>query len=255
LPLAKIVLAGYLGCGNLGDDAVMLGVTDRLGIHHEYVVLSGDPDQSFREYGFHGIPRKHPKEVDRIISECDAVLFPGGSIFQDVTSAKSTIYYTSIAKMAKKHGKKLIFLGQGVGPLNSWLGKRQAVSAFNLADLLVVRDPQSAHLLRELGVQKKIHVAADSALLLQEPMREDEGTNYSIGAMKSIAIAPRPVHKKGVDVVSLFGETCRLLFQAGFAPTLIEMDSVEDGPLLEAISKQQGGRIPQLKRLGSPRMV
>jgi polysaccharide pyruvyl transferase CsaB len=252
--LAKIVLAGYLGCGNLGDDAVMLGVTDRLGPQHEYVVLSGDPDMSFREYGFYGVPRKNPKEVDRIIEQADAVVFPGGSIFQDVTSAKSTMYYATIAKTAKKHGKKLLFLNQGVGPLNSWIGKGQARTAFNLADLIVVRDPQSGIVLRDLGVTKKVHVGADSALLLQEPVRDEEGT-YSIGSMKSIAIAPRPVNKKGVDEVALFGETCRLLYQAGFAPTLIEMDSNEDGPLLEAIAKQQGGRIPQLKRLGSPRMV
>jgi polysaccharide pyruvyl transferase CsaB len=254
-PLARIVLAGYLGCGNMGDDAVMLGITDRLGSHHEYVVLSGDPDVSFREYGFHGVQRKSPKAVDSIISQCDAVIFPGGSIFQDVTSAKSTIYYASIAKTAKKHNKKLLFLNQGVGPLNSWIGKRQALSAFSIADLVVVRDPQSAVVLRDLGLQKKVHVGADSALLIHEPPREEGEGTYSIGSMKSIAIAPRPVHKKGVDEVALFGETCRLLFQAGFAPTLFEMDSVEDGPLLEAISKQQGGRIPQIKKLGSPRMV
>jgi polysaccharide pyruvyl transferase WcaK-like protein len=32
------------------------------------------------------------------------------------------------------------------------------------------------------------------------------------------------------------------------------MDSHEDGPLISAISKQQGGRIPEIKRLGTPRM-
>ena len=30
------------------------------------------------------------------------------------------------------------------------------------------------------------------------------------------------------------------------------MDSKEDGELIDAISKQQGGRIPQLRKLGSP---
>jgi polysaccharide pyruvyl transferase WcaK-like protein len=68
-------------------------------------------------------------------------------------------------------------------------------------------------------------------------------------------IAPRPYDKKGVDVAKLFGETCRLLFQAGFAPTLLEMDSHEDGPVLEAIAKQQGGRIPMIKKLNSPKKV
>ncbi len=49
--MAKIVLAGYLGCGNLGDDAVMLGLVEGLGAGHEYIILTGNPDFSYQEYG------------------------------------------------------------------------------------------------------------------------------------------------------------------------------------------------------------
>lgn len=233
----------------------MLGVVDRLGPQHQYIVLSGNPDETYRQYNLNAVPRKNVPEVEKAISQADAVLFPGGSIFQDVTSFRSSIYYHGIVKLTKKHGKKLLFLNQGVGPLNSFIGKNQSRAAFNKADLIVVRDPQSATTLRNLGVTKKVHLGADSALLLPEPTKEDDETGYAVGSMKSVAISPRPFDQKGLDVVALFGETCRLLYQAGFAPTLLEMDSHEDGPLLELISKQQGGRIPQLRKLGNPRVV
>ncbi len=253
--MARIVLAGYIGCGNLGDDSVMLGIVDGLGPGHEYLVLSGDPMDTFRYYAMHGVPRKNLREVEAAIRESDALVFPGGSIFQDVTSARSTIYYAGLIKMAKKHNKRVLLLNQGVGPLTTWVGKSQTKLAMSLADLIVVRDPGSLKTLTDLGINKKIHVGADSALILREPAREDDGSTYGVGSMKAIALAPRPWKHKGVDIVSLFGETSRLLFNAGFVPTLVEMDPFEDGKLLEEITKQQGGRIPFLRSLGSSRMV
>ncbi|HLO98659.1 MAG TPA: polysaccharide pyruvyl transferase CsaB [Fimbriimonas sp.] len=253
--MSRIVLAGYIGCGNLGDDSVMIGVVDGLGLGHEYLVLSGDPNDTFRHYAMHGVPRMNLKEVEAAIKESDALVFPGGSIFQDVTSVKSTIYYAGLIKMAKKHNKKVLLLNQGVGPLNTWMGKNQTRNAMSLADLIVVRDPGSLKTLQSIGVDKKIHVGADSALILREPIREDDGSSYGIGGMKAVALAPRPWKKKGVDIIELFGETSRLLFNAGFVPTLLEMDPKEDWKILEAITKQQGGRIPYLRNLGSSRMV
>ena len=251
--MARIVMAGYLGCGNLGDDAVMLGVMDRLG-DHDYTIMSGSPSESNQNFGIRAIDRRDARMTDSVIKESDAVVFPGGSIFQDVTSAKSTVYYNGIVKIAKKHGKKVLFLGQGVGPLKSWIARKQAFAAFSAADLITVRDPGSLTVLREIGIQKKVHLAADSAFLMTEPIRDGDEGKYQVGGMPSVALAPRPAIRKGVDVVTLFGETCRLLYQAGYAPNLIEMDSHEDGPLISAISKQQGGRIPEIKRLGTPRM-
>lgn len=252
--MPHIVLAGYLGCGNLGDDAVMLGIVERLGPECEFTVLSGDPDETHRQYSLQSVPRKNFGQVELAMKRADAVIFPGGSVFQDSTSVKSVLYYAHIAKLAKKHSNKLIFLGQGVGPLKSFFGKRQSTAAFNSADLICVRDPGSMATLRDLGVKVKVHQAADSAFLLSPPLQE-EGSTYNVGGMKSIAIAPRPIHKKGNDDVVLMGEFCRMAYQAGYAPTLIEMDPAEDGPLIDAISKQQGGRIPQLRKLGSPMMV
>jgi polysaccharide pyruvyl transferase CsaB len=191
------------------------------------------------------------KRVQEAIEESDYVVFPGGSIFQDVTSVFSVKYYSDLVSDAKKAGKKVIMLGQGVGPLTSFFGKRMAAGAFNAADAISVRDPQSMQVLKDLGVQKNVRLTADCAFLLpQPPQAEDEG-GFTVGNMKSVGLAPRPMDKKS-DISGLFAELCRLMYQSGTMPVLIEMDREEDGPLIEDIHKKQGGRIPQIRKLQTP---
>ena len=145
---SRLLLAGYFGCGNLGDDAILVGFVD--GVvkeNHDLVVLSGAPEETYRLYGARSIARRDFKQIEEELERCDALVFPGGSIFQDVTSVRSPAYYSTLVTKAKKAGKKVFFLGQGVGPLKTFFGKRFAVSAFKAADAIVVRDPGSAALL------------------------------------------------------------------------------------------------------------
>src|SRR6185312_173871 len=72
--------------------------------------------------------------------------------------------------------------------------------------------------------------------------------------MKTIGISAKPLDKK-TDVAGLFGEFCRLMFQSGHMPVLLEMDKEEDRQLLDEISKKQGGRIPDLRKLTTPMQV
>lgn len=250
--MATLLLAGYLGSGNHGDDAVMLGLVQGLnGLPYDFQVLSGAPEETYRLYGLPSTPRRDMGAVEKAIDECDALVFPGGSIFQDVTSVKSVAYYSQLVKKAKKAGKKVLLLGQGVGPLKTFLGKRLAKSAFDAADVLAVRDPGSLNALKELGVRRPIHVTADSAFLLPRPPESADG-GFNVGNMKTVGIAPRAVKEKGRDIVGLFAEFCRLVYQSGTMPVLIEMDRNEDGQLIQEISKRQGGKIPDIKKIATP---
>ena len=252
--MPHIVLAGYLGCGNLGDDAVMMGFVHGLGNGFEFTVLAGDPSEVMRLHNLRAVSRRG-KAVDEAIERADAVVFPGGSVFQDATSVRSVVYYNNIVRKAKSAGKKVLLVGQGVGPVTTFLGKRLTCSAFTAADLVVARDPATAQTLKTIGVRRHIYAGADSAFLLPKPRLDEDAGQFGVGGMRSVAIAPRPVNKKGLDEAALFGEFCRMVFSAGGVPTLLEMDPAEDGPLIEAISKSQGGRVPGLRKLGTPGVV
>lgn len=259
--MPHLVLAGYLGCGNIGDDAVMLGFLHGLEAlsprgSYTYTVLARDPSEVKRLYGLDAVERRSAREGEAI-DACDALVFPGGSVFQDATSVRSVAYYHSLVRRAKGRGKKVLLVGQGVGPVTTFFGKRLTAAAYEAADLVVARDPSTVSTLKGLGVKRHIYAGADSAFLLPAPDRT-EG-EFAVGGMKSVAIAPRPFKGgKGSqvpDIVELFSEFTKLVFTAGAMPTLVEMDPAEDGPLIEAIGKAQGGRVPQMRRLGTPEAV
>lgn len=250
---ARLLFAGYFGCGNLGDDAILLGFLNELGPGYQTAVLSGNPEETRRTYGWAAWPRKDLKAVQEAISECDALVFPGGSLFQDVTSTRSVLYYHHLVKSAKKAGKKVLLLGQGVGPVNGLIGKRFTRDAFERADAIAVRDPASARALLQLGVKRKIHETGDSAFLLGKPPAQTDDQAFKVGDMRAVGVAPRPVD--GADrkkLVQLFGDVCRGLYARRVMPTLIELDREEDGPFIEEIEKVIGGKVPTIRRCATP---
>lgn len=250
--MANLLLAGYFGSGNLGDDAILLGFVNGFGeTRHHFTVLSGAPEETYRYYGLTSVPRMDNGKVSEAISKCDALVFAGGSIFQDVTSVKSVGYYSQLVSKAKKAGKRVIMVGQGVGPLDSFFGKRMAQGAFNSADVIVVRDPHSMTTLKALDVKVPIKVSSDLAFLLPDKLPNEEN-NFNLGDMKTVGISLRPWGKDKKGMLELFGGVAKLLFQAKMMPVLIEMDKNHDGPMIDEISKKQGGRIPDLRKMATP---
>lgn len=248
----RLLLAGYLGCGNLGDDAVMLGFAHGAAMAgFSITVLSGHPEETNRYYGYSVVPRMEMKAVEAAIAQHDALVFPGGSVFQDVTSVRSVAYYQKLITMAKKANKKVFLVGQGVGPLKTFLGRRMAANAFSMADGIAVRDPASMDALKELGVKKSVRATADSAFLMPAPVETGSEDDFSVAGMKAVGIAPRMLDKK-TDIVGIFGSFCQLLYQSGSMPVIVPMDRTEDGDLAMEISKRQGGKIPDLRRIATP---
>lgn len=252
----NLLIAGYFGCGNLGDDAILAGMSEGLDqAPVDFTVLSGAPEETFRVYGMRAVQRKDLKAVQAAIEASDGVVFPGGSVFQDVTSVRSVGYYANLVSRAKRAKKKVAMVGQGVGPLTTFLGRRMAAAAFQAADVLVVRDPGSAQTLRDLGVKRPVQMGADMAFLLPPPPESPDSASFAVGNMKTIGIAPRPFGKETKKIVKLFGEFSRLLFQANLMPVLIEMDGAEDRSLIAEIGKTQGGKVPDIRKLYSPMQV
>lgn len=247
----RVVFAGYFGCGNLGDDGIMAGLANRLyaeGI--ETVVLSGAPADTHRLYGLDAVARRDGNAVSQAIKESDALVFAGGSIFQDVTSVASVNYYAGLVTKAKKEGRKVLMVGQGVGPLKSFFGKRWAASSFNMADLIVVRDPVSATTLKQLGVNKPVRVGADCAFLLPSPtVSEDEPAGYHIGSTRTVGVAARMVPSmKRAKLMDLFAEFLKLMQGSQWMPIFVELDK-EDGVFIQELDKKLGGRTMQIRKV------
>lgn len=160
----NFLLNGYFGFDNAGDEAVlaaMLAELRSLAPSATFVATSGNPAQTKAMHGCEAIGRQAPGELFKAIQNCDVFISGGGSLVQDVTSFRNVVYYTTLLRLAKMLGKKTMVYAQGVGPLNAKKSRNLARKMFQSADVVTVRDPDSAALLREIGVTREVEVTAD----------------------------------------------------------------------------------------------
>ncbi len=165
--MSRIVLSGYFGFNNLGDEAVLYSMVEgiRRGLGPvKITVLSSSPADTARELDVEAVNRWHPGRVFGTLRNSDILVSGGGSLLQDVTGAKSLYYYLGIIRLARALGKKVMVFAQGMGPLVRESSRRSAARVLNKVDAITVRDRDSLELLRSIGVTGEIAVTADPVL-------------------------------------------------------------------------------------------
>lgn len=167
----KLLISGYYGFGNTGDEAVLAGILatfKRVGIDAGVTVLSADPERTKREHpGVAAVHRMRLGPLVKAIRSADLVISGGGSLFQDVTSSMSLRYYLFVLRLARVFGKKTMVYAQGVGPLRGEGARKSVARAMNRTDLITVRDADSKVLLESIGVTRPVHLSADPSFLLE----------------------------------------------------------------------------------------
>lgn len=168
----KIVISGYYGFNNIGDESILKAVVDNLrerltGI--DITVLSQNPASTAEKYKVHSVDRKSIRAIVSAVKNCDLLISGGGSLLQDVSSKKSIIYYLAIMWIAKFLGKKIFIYSQGIGPISTKFNRIMTAMTLKMADGIVVRDEASKELLVEIGINEEdIHVTADPVLRIKK---------------------------------------------------------------------------------------
>jgi polysaccharide pyruvyl transferase CsaB len=163
---------GYYGYGNLGDEAVLWAIRAHLREripHVSFCVLSGDPERTSRMHGVDAVRRGDARAVLRACREASWICSGGGSLFQDVTSWRSPVYYAWLHEIARLGCPRILVYAQGVGPLRRPLSRWAARRAFGGAAHITVRDAASAAEVRALGLRRSVEVVCDPALGLDPP--------------------------------------------------------------------------------------
>ncbi len=162
--MSKIVLSGYYGFGNLGDEAILQGLANSLKTKgHEVTILSDNPILTEQSYGFKS--RSRLTGALPALLGADVLISGGGGLLQDKTSFRSLQYYLGLIRLAKTLGKKVVVFGQSIGPLSERGQKEVAKTLNNIP--VAVRDRTSQDLLKTIGIQSEL--VADAALLLESP--------------------------------------------------------------------------------------
>ena len=165
VPQYHVVMSGYYGFNNTGDEAIMLSMhknIQQLGDNYHITVLSNKPKETKEKYGIEAVYRFGLRDVFHAIRKCDVLLSGGGSLLQDSTSTRSLMYYLSITAMAKMMRKKVMLYANGIGPVSGKRNRRLVKQVVNKADLITLREENSYEELLSMGVNpKKCFVTAD----------------------------------------------------------------------------------------------
>ena len=159
-----IVMSGYYGFGNAGDDAILESIYQSIRAASDEVsvtVLSNDPDQTQRQYGIDAVPRFRMWRVLQALRQCDALLSGGGSLLQDATSTRSLVYYLSVIRCAQWMRRPVMLYANGIGPVRKPANRRRVRHVVERATLVTLRDHSSARELKDLGIDRPVQVTAD----------------------------------------------------------------------------------------------
>ncbi|MDF2722022.1 MAG: CsaB [Paenibacillus sp.] len=179
MEVRKIVLSGYYGFGNSGDEAVLQSILlaleaegEQQGVQIEPVVLSINPEETARTYGVSAVHRMRIAEVSRALRQCDGLISGGGSLLQDATGWKTIPYYLAVVKLAQFFRKPTFIYAQGIGPVGQRLFFPLIRSVFAKCQYISVRDEESASLLAKMGVSRqRVEIVPDPVMGL--PAKDD----------------------------------------------------------------------------------
>jgi polysaccharide pyruvyl transferase CsaB len=153
-----ILVSGYYGFDNLGDEAILeqlVSELKRLVSPSRIVVLSADPAGTRRRYGIGAASRWDLSAIIALMTRARLFVSGGGGLFQDTRSAGSVVFYAGQILLARALGAPAVIYAQGVGPLRRTISRVLSRAAFRLCSAISVRDDASRLTLSGWGIKAK----------------------------------------------------------------------------------------------------
>ncbi len=253
----KILISGYYGFNNIGDESILRAVIASLKLKLENIditVLSQNPESTAVRYNVKSVNRKSLSAIAKAVRECDLLISGGGSLLQDVTSKRSILYYLLIMWLGILLHKKVFIYSQGIGPILSKWNRRLTAWTLKRADGIVVRDKASKELLVEIGLSaSNIYVTTDPVLRIPKAdlqkgcsILEKEGITLNENKITvGFAIRERKINSCFVN--ELCTSIQRLIAEKDAQIVLIPFHYSEDMAVIREIEKRMEGEVGCIK--------
>lgn len=186
----EIMLCGYFGAENLGDDATLAAVVSSIKDFAPNARISA-PARRGGELiaGVERISRLNMAAISRRMRRTRLFVLCGGTLIQNSTSNRSLAYYRALTLMARRHNARLMIWGGGVGPLFGDDAADIAADIVEECDAAGMRDERSIELCRALGFETDaLYLSADAALMTS-PLPLPAGGELRVG--HCFAVSPR----------------------------------------------------------------
>lgn len=145
--MRRVLISGYLGYGNFGDEAllhVLIKNLTQTGFRNQEIfVITASPEYTRQLFKVNIVNRWNFLEVVTACFECDCIIFLGG-LFQDRTSFKSFLYYYIQLFITNFLKKEVVFYGSGIGPFRKKLSRDLFNAEIKNVSLITVRDETSS---------------------------------------------------------------------------------------------------------------
>ena len=236
--MINLLIAGYHGYGNCGDEATLMAMTKNIkemAPDVNITAISHIPELTKTEYNINSVQRFNAIEVIKAIVKSDIILSGGGTLIQNGTSTRSLLYYLSIIKLAKFFKKKVMLYSNGIGPVNGKLNRKLVKMVVNNVDIITLREEFSKKDLLDMGVKKpQIHVTADAAFTLNsisDNLAKDILTKEGVPFDKEIVgVSVRAWHKAkdGDKYIKEIAKACDNIIEQNKNVLFIPMEQPKD---------------------------
>lgn len=170
-----IMLNGYYGAGNFGDDIILLSIINSIreaGIQEEISVIAINKEKLPKlPENVTTIKRSEKQELIEKMKECNMLITGGGGIFQDYSGFnmdrhilkrdKGIDFYTIPMEIAYLMEKPIMLYAVGVGPINNTQYKRFFEIILKWADVITVRDKTSFDNINQIQGNERLKLTAD----------------------------------------------------------------------------------------------
>ena len=245
--MINLLIAGYHGFGNCGDEAILKAMTTNirgLADDVDITALSHNPEFTKTEYNVKSVQRFNVLQVLSAIRNSDIVLSGGGTLLQNGTSTRSLLYDLSLIKLAKLFGKRVMLYANGIGPVTGKLNQRLVRSVINTVDVITLREKLSEADLRNIGVSNpNVTVTADAAFKLEsigdeeaEKLILNEGFIERGKPRVGVSVRAWSKAKYGDDYISKIARACDNIAETGKEIIFIPMQFPNDIVISKKVS-------------------
>jgi len=171
--LKSALVFGYYGYDNLGDELLCRATVDILKkafFKEIYLLVPKGRKKDYKWSNVIPVNRFDPISVTNAVLHSEVVVCGGGGIFQDQTSLRSFLYYSSLVVLSRAFGKPVFLLANSLGPVKRKFSRmilRYLLSRKKV--FLIARDAVSERYAKRFS--KNVFKGTDLAILELEKMR------------------------------------------------------------------------------------
>jgi polysaccharide pyruvyl transferase CsaB len=242
---SDVVIAGYYGCNNAGDEAMLDSIISGLRRKMPQIVInviSGDINKTFERFNVNAVKRYRYLKLRKAIKNTKLLIFGGGNIFQNTTSSRSLLYYIFLISLAYKSKRKIMLLGNGIGPISGKKYLKKIQKHLNMVNVITLRDKESEDFLISNGISKPlIRITTDPVYSLNTADLEKHDTKN----MKCIGVSLRDWPHIDLSTLTTFFDF--LISKKGFSITFIPMQPHRDLTVIYKVMSKMTNKATILK--------